>query len=138
MLHSANDDSATNHSNTPRHNMSPQQKYAVFNLLVALLAMVGYFACLPFIGPWRATGAFWLLGFCGVSAFLLARERFRGCIVDDEREQQIWVRATIAAKSVVWVALVAAFLVALQTIGSDGLVSMHWLAFGIWWAFGIF
>jgi hypothetical protein len=118
--------------------MSPQQKYAVFNLLVTLVAMVAYFVLLPILGPLRASGAFGLLGLCGVSAFLLFRQHGRGAIVHDEREQQIWQRATIVAKSVVWVGLIAAFLIALQIVGEQGLVSIRWLALAIWWAFGVF
>jgi hypothetical protein len=118
--------------------MSPQQKYAVFNLSVALVALIAYFALLPVLGPWRASGAFGLLGLCGLSAFLLHRKHSRGTIINDEREQQIWQRATIVAKAVVWVGLIGAFLVALQTLGPAGLVSMHCLALAIWWAFGVF
>jgi hypothetical protein len=118
--------------------MSPQQKYAAFNLSITVVAMVAYFALLPFLGPWRASGAFGLLGLCGVSAFFLYRQQLRGLAVLDEREQQIWQRATIIAKSVVWAGLVAAFMIALQTLGDDGLVSIHWLALAIWWAFGTF
>jgi hypothetical protein len=118
--------------------MSPQQKYAAINLSAALVAMVAYFALLPIMGPLRASGAFGLLGLCGISAFLLFRQNLRGRVVHDEREQQIWQRATIVAKSVVWTGLILAFLVALRMIGAEGLVSMHWLALAIWWAFGTF
>jgi hypothetical protein len=118
--------------------MSPQQKYAAFNLSVAMIAIIAYFALLPVIGPWRATGAFGLLGLCGVSGFLMYRQYRGGRFVNDEREQQIWQRATLVAKSVVWVGLIAAFLIALQAVGGDALLSMHWLALVIWWAFGVF
>jgi hypothetical protein len=118
--------------------MSPQQKYAAFNLGVAIVAMVTYFALLPFIGPVRASGAFGLLGLCGLSAMLLYRRQDHGRVITDEREQQIWQRATLVAKAVIWVALIAAFNIALLTVGGDGLVSMHWLALGIWWMFSIF
>jgi uncharacterized membrane protein len=118
--------------------MSPQQKYAAFNLAVAVVAMVAYFVLLPFIGPWRATGAFGLLGLCGLSAFLLYRKQDHGQVITDEREQQIWQRATLIAKVVIWVTLIAAFNIALLTVGGDGLVSMHWLALAIWWIFSIF
>lgn len=118
--------------------MSPQQKYAAFNLSVALFAMLAYFVLMPFIGPWRATGAFGMLGLCGLSAFKLYHAAREGRVVSDEREQNVWQRATLVAKSVVWIGLVAAFLVALQTLGQEGLVSMHSLALGIWWAFAIF
>src|ERR1700742_325301 len=100
--------------------MSPQQKYAAFNLAVAVFAMVAYFLLVPFIGPWRATGAFGVLGLCGVSAWVLYRASRAGRVVSDEREQHIWQRATLVAKSVVWVGLIAAFLVALQMIGDRG------------------
>jgi hypothetical protein len=118
--------------------MSPQQKYFAFNLVVAVLAILCYFALLPFIGPWRATGSFGLLGLCGVSALLLSREQWKGRLVNDEREQQIWQRATLIAKSAVWVGLVAAFLLALMTVGDKGLISIQSLALAIWWAFSIF
>jgi hypothetical protein len=118
--------------------MSPQQKYAAFNLSVALVAIIAYFVLLPLIGPLRATGAFGLLGLCGISGFLMYRQYRSGRFINDEREQQIWQRATLVAKSVIWVGLIAAFLVTLQTIGEDGRVSMHWLGLAIWWAFGIF
>jgi hypothetical protein len=118
--------------------MSPQQKYALFNLTVAAIAIIAYFALFPLLGPLRASGAFGLLGLCGVSAFLLHRQHLRGTFIHDEREQQIWQRATLVAKSVVWVGLILAFLIALQVVGEQGSVSMPWLALAIWWAFGVF
>ena len=118
--------------------MSPQQRYAAFNLAIAVLAMATYFVLMPFIGPWRATGAFGVLGLCGISAWMLFRANRTGGVVSDEREQHIWQRATLLAKSVVGAGLVAAFLVALQMLGDSGQMSMQLIGLGIWWAFGVF
>lgn len=118
--------------------MSAQQKYALFNLVVALAAIVSYFVLLPILGPLRASGAFGLLGLCGLGAFSIHQKRRHGRVATDEREQLIWQRATLVAKSVIWVGLVVAFLVALRTFGDDGEISMRILALAIWWAFGVF
>lgn len=118
--------------------MAFQQKIAWLNLTVALLAALTYFALWPVIGPWRAMCAFGLLGFAGISGFLYWRETRRGGVVADERDQVISLKSYAFAKSVIWVGLIVAFLIALESLGEDGTVPMEGLAMVVWWAFCLF
>lgn len=118
--------------------MSFQQKIAWLNLVVAAAAASSYLALWPLIGPWRAMGAFGLLGFAGVSGILYWREARPGHVVADERDQLISLKSMAIAKSVIWVGLIVAFVVALQSIGDDGTVSVRGLAMVVWWAICLF
>lgn len=118
--------------------MSAQQKIAWFNLSIALVSVVSYLALWPAIGPWRAMGAFGLLGFSGLSVLFYYRSKSSGRIVADERDQLIATKSVATAKSVIWIAMIAAFLVALLTIGENGNVSMQMIALVLWIAFCVF
>jgi len=115
--------------------MTLQQKMAWYNLSVALLAIITYFALLPVLGPWRATGAFGILGFAGFSVFFYFLEKRKGGVLGDERDQSINRQAYIIAKSSVWVVLFAAFGIMATYMGDDGFVSVRSLGFVVWWIF---
>ena len=115
--------------------MSAQQKHAWLNLVVATVSMLAYFALWPLIGPWRAMGAFGLLGFAGFGAFFYFKGKKTGRVVSDERDQMIGLKAYAIAKSVVWVSLIVAFLVALRFFGEDGSIPIRGLGMVVWWAF---
>ncbi len=118
--------------------MSAQQKHAWFNLIVAVISILGYLALWPFIGPWRAMGAFGLLGFAGFSAIFYLKSKTSGRVVSDERDQMISLKALAIAKSVVWVSLIAAFLVTLRFFGEDGSIPVQGLSLVVWWSFCAF
>ena len=116
--------------------MTLQQKIAWYNLSVALLAIITYFVLLPMLGPWRATGAFGILGFAGFSVlFYLLEKRKGGLVLGDERDQAINRQAYIIAKSLVWVVFFVAFALIATYIGDDGVISIRSLGFVVWWIF---
>jgi len=118
--------------------MSAQQKHAWFNLVVAGMAILAYFALWPLIGPWRAMGAFGLLGFAGFNAFFYLKGKKSGRVVSDERDQAICAKAHTVAWSVIWVSIIAAFLVALRFFGEDGSIPIRGLGMFLWWSFCAF
>lgn len=118
--------------------MSTQQKHAWFNLIVAVTSILAYFALWPLIGPWRAMGAFGLLGFAGFGALFYIKAKKSGRVVSDERDQMIGLKAYAIAKSVIWVSLILAFVVALRFFGEDGSIPIRGLGMVVWWAFCVF
>ena len=112
--------------------MSAQQKLAWFNLSIAAVA---YLALWPMLGPWRAMGAFGLLGLAGFGYLFYHWGKNQGRVLCDERDQLINIKAYAFAKSVVWVALVAGFLLALRSYGENGDVPVQVLALVAWLAF---
>src|SRR3990172_7203032 len=113
--------------------MSIPQKVAWLNLIVSVLAILAYFALWPWIGPWRAMGAFGLLGLAGISSFLYVREKRSGRVVTDERDQMISLKAMTISIGVIWVGLILAFLVALRFLGENGAISVQGLSMVVWW-----
>ncbi len=118
--------------------MSSQQKHTWFNLMVAVISILAYFALWPLIGPWRAMGAFGLLGFAGFSVFFYLKGKKSGRVVSDERDEMICVKALTIAQRVVWVSLIVAFLVALRFFGEDGAIPVQGLSMVVWWSFCAF
>ena len=118
--------------------MSVQQMVAWFNLSVAIVAAMAYLALWPLIGPWRTMGAFGLLGFAGLSVLFYRKSKVAGRVAADERNALIGIRAYAAAKSVIWVGLIAAFLIAVNVFGGDGAVPTRLIGLVVWlsvWAF---
>jgi hypothetical protein len=118
--------------------MSVQQMVAWFNLSIAILSAAAYLLLWAMIGPWRAMGAFGLLGFAGFSVLFYRKSKVAGRVAADERDTQIGIKAVAAAKSVVWVTLIAAFLIAMQFFGEDGAVPIRILGLMIWLSFCAF
>ncbi len=115
--------------------MTLQQKVAWFNLSVAILAIAAYAILLPFLGPWRAMGAFGILGLAGFSGVLYFLEKRKGHIVGDERDTTIARKALIIAQSTHWVILIAAFVITVYFVGDHGTISMQALSLVVWAAF---
>lgn len=113
--------------------MTFQQKVAWFNLSVSLLSIAAYFALLPVLGPWRATGAFGLLGLTGFSGAFYFIEKRKGRIFSDERDQMVSRNAFIVAKSAAWVVLFASFAAMMAYAGDNGVISVRALGFALWW-----
>ena len=103
--------------------------------MVAVISILAYFSLWPLIGPWRAMGAFGLLGFAGFSAFFYLKGKKSGRVVSDERDEMICVKALTIAQRVVWVSLIVAFLVALRFFGEDGAIPVRGLSMVVWWSF---
>jgi hypothetical protein len=115
--------------------MTLQQKIAWLNLSVAVVALVGYATLIPILGPWRAMGAFGILGLAGFSGVLYFLERRKGHIIGDERDTTINRKAFIIAKSALWVILIAAFMITLYSVGDHGTVTMQGVSLAILLAF---
>jgi len=108
-----------------------QQKVAWLNLGVALASITAFFALLSLIGPWRAMGAFGILGFAGTGGVLYVLARRGGRVVSDERDQTISLKAIAIAKSAVWVA----FMVGLRLFGENGAIPVRGISMVVWWVF---
>ena len=65
-----------------------QQKVAWLNLGVALASITAFFALLSLIGPWRAMGAFGILGFAGTGGVLYVLAR-RSCRIRRARPDDL-------------------------------------------------
>lgn len=115
--------------------MSAQQKLAWFNLSIAVATALAYLALWPALGPWRAMGAFGLLGLAGFGFLFYYRGKSQGHVVADERDQLINIKSYAFAKSIVWVALIIGFLVALNSYGEKGAVPVQVLALFAWLTF---
>ena len=112
--------------------MSVQQMVAWFNLSIATLSAAAYLLLWAMIGPWRAMGAFGLLGFAGFSVLFYRKSKVAGRVAADERDTLIGIKAFAAAKFVIWIALIAAFLIALQVFGQDGAVPIRLIGLMVW------
>ncbi len=118
--------------------MTLQQKVAWLNLSVALLAIAAYAILVPLLGPWRAMGAFGILGLAGFGGVLYFIEKRKGHIVADERDTTIARKAFIIAKSALWTILIAAFVITVYFVGDHGTVSMQGLSLVVWAAFSAY
>jgi hypothetical protein len=90
--------------------MVAAQKHAVFNLIVASLALLGFVVLTPHFGVARAQGAFALLAFTGLGPLFYRRRGKRA--VSDERDQMIFLRATQISFAVFWLLFVSGVLAA--------------------------
>jgi hypothetical protein len=118
--------------------MSVQQIVAWFNLSIAIVSAAAYLVLWTMIGPWRAMGAFGLLGFAGFSVLFYRKSKVAGRVAADERDAPIGIKAFAAAKAVIWVALIAAFLIALQVFGENGAVPIRLIGLVVWLSFCAF
>ena len=115
--------------------MNRTQRTARFNLIVmsiarglsALAVGVSYFVIgLPIR---RAVGGFGLLGICGLlglSPILFKKKT--GEVDFDERDLLIQRKALVGAYSIFWVLFVLAAMIPFFVLGSDGKVSVQYLA----------
>ncbi len=118
--------------------MSAHKKHAWFNLGVAVSSILVYFALWPLLGPWRAMGAFGLLGFAGFGVFFYHKAKKSGRVVSDERDHIIQQRAYTLATTVIGLSIIAAFLIVLRVVGEEGMVPIQGLGMFMWWAFSVF
>jgi hypothetical protein len=70
--------------------MNAEQKRAWLGVVTMTACVVGFFALLPFFGPWVATAAFSIYGLNGFGPLIGSKEQ------PDERDVSIARRATIA------------------------------------------
>ena len=80
--------------------MTPQQRYAWFNLVVFAVSLGAYLVLVPWVGVSKAWGAFGLFGLCGFGVLFYRKKP--GHPVMDERDQQIGRRSVLLAYSVFW------------------------------------
>jgi len=84
--------------------MVVQQRVAVFNLVIALIAVVCFGALLPVLGVMKAQGMFGVLGFSGFAPLFYLKRR----PVVDERDQMLQLKAFQITFVVLWLLFVAA------------------------------
>src|SRR6476660_10392543 len=77
--------------------MSVLQMVAWFNLSIAIVTAAAYLVLWTIIGPWRAMGAFGLLGFAGLSVLFYRKSKITGRVSADERDALIGIKAFAAA-----------------------------------------
>ena len=89
--------------------MHPQQKHALFNLIVLLCATVPFLLCywvlLVLFGPKAAMAAFGFLGICGFLGFgghFYRNKENSPAVIMDERDEDIKRRALVIAWAVDW------------------------------------
>ena len=85
--------------------MVAQQRYAAFNLLIAIAALAIFLALIPRCGPVKAQAAFGLLGFTGLTPLLMRKRK--GQVVADERDQTISRVAIQISFAILWVFFIA-------------------------------
>jgi hypothetical protein len=89
--------------------MSAVQKQAWFSLAVIALTTITVLALYPWLGA-RASGGFGMLGLIGLSAFFYSQRGKH--VVFDERDRLINQRSNVVAYAVLWLAFVAAAMLA--------------------------
>jgi hypothetical protein len=90
---------------TTEVNMVAQQRYALFNLVIAFTALALFLALIPRFGPVRAQVAFGLLGITGFGPLFMWKRK--GQIVSDERDQTIARSAIQITFAILWVLFIA-------------------------------
>ena len=115
--------------------MHKAQRIAKFNLIVILIALglsavaVGISYLVIGLPIRRAVGGFGLLGICGLlglSPILFKKKT--GEVDFDERDLLIQRKALVGAYSIFWVLFVLAAMIPFFVLGSDGKVSVQYLA----------
>src|SRR5581483_7017364 len=113
--------------------MSALQKYAWFNLIVIVLALVAMLSLLPFLGK-GALGGSGILGLLGFGALFFRKKP--GQVLTDERDQFIHRRSFVLAYSIFWVVFVlVAVFVSAAVYGQDGDVPVWVVQSSVFFAF---
>ncbi|MCE0496403.1 MAG: hypothetical protein LV481_00455 [Methylacidiphilales bacterium] len=116
--------------------MAAHQKIALFNLIVAMAALVLFLALTPLFGFSGAQAAFALFALIGFTPLFYRRRK--GQIFSDERDNQIRLAATTLSFAVVWLIFVGGVMGAyyyLQHL-NPGIVGLEVLPDLVWFGFG--
>lgn len=110
--------------------MTSFRKYAFFQLVVAGLAAVAVAALYVLTGKVLASLAgFAFLGLSGLRPVILSDGESP---VQDERDEAIQRRATVAGYTALWLALVAWGVAVPLSFGDSGTVPLSWVAPVVW------
>ena len=90
--------------------MVRQERYAIFNMIVAIAAVVLFAALIPAIGPKHAQGGFALMAVLALGPLFFRRRA--GEIGGDERDRAIHLRATQITFALFWVIAVGGIVAA--------------------------
>jgi hypothetical protein len=107
-------------------NLSRQERFALFNLIVASCTLAVFAALIPMFGESRAQSAFALLAVLGLGPFFFRRRDEE--VTGDERDQAIHLRATQITFIIFWLLFVGA-LNTLYFLGAhtrDLLIQLVW------------
>lgn len=112
--------------------MSAYQKHALFNLIVAMAALLLFLTLIPFWGFSRAQSAFGLLGIIGFGPLFFRKGK--GQIIADERDGQIHLRASQFSSAVTWLVFVGGVMGAYYYLGhfNHGIVGLDVLPSLVW------
>ena len=114
--------------------MVAQERHALFNLIIALSALLIFATLIPILGPTKAQGAFGILGISGFGPLFLMRRR--GKVIADERDQIINLRAMQASFAIFWVLFVAGMMATYYIFQNRSTISIAILPLVLWlgWA----
>jgi peptidoglycan/LPS O-acetylase OafA/YrhL len=115
--------------------MVAQQRHALFNLSVALAALIFFVALIPLLGVLRAQGGFCLLGISALAP-LFWRSR-KGKTSFDERDRLIFLRATQIAFAIFWLLFVGGVLAAYYSFRNRNALPINLLPLVIWLGWSI-
>lgn len=107
-----------------------QQRHAVFNLVIAFVACAIFLALIPFFGAIRAQAAFALLAILAIEPMLFRKRP--GQVNFDERDRQIFLRATQLTFMVFWILLVAGVMSGYFVMKSRGTINVELLPLAVW------
>jgi hypothetical protein len=119
--------------------MTVQQKRAWLTLVLSVASVVGYGVLIPMIGPYKALGAFALLGGVALPSILPGWRKTVSSM--DERDLLIYRRAQLLGLRIFWVCFV------LGTVGTYEVIHyvMHksvipaiYLELAVWYAAALF
>jgi uncharacterized Tic20 family protein len=105
--------------------MNLQERIAWFNLAVMALALAVFLVLIPFLGLFRATGGFGILGLWGLSPLLAWRKRGTREVIDDERDRAINAKAMLIAYTAFWMFFVSACMVPFFLFGPQGMIPVE-------------
>jgi hypothetical protein len=108
----------------------PQQRYAIFNLLVALAALTLFAGLIPVIGPARAQAGFAVLSLSALGPLFFRRRT--GEVISDERDRSIFLRATQLSFLVFWLLLVGGLMAAWFLLRGKSAISVDALPLIVW------
>ena len=110
--------------------MSAKQRLAVFNLIVAVVALAAFAALTPVLGVWRAQAGLVVLFLTSVGVVV---HRVRaGRAACDERDRAIHMRSIQVGFGLVWLLIVAGVMAACTAYGFDGSVPSRVLTLGLY------
>jgi hypothetical protein len=110
--------------------MVAQQRYAVFNLVIAGFALVLFLVLIPIIGMWRAQAAFAFLAFSALGPYFFRKRK--GQIAGDERDQVIHLRAIQIGFGAFWLLFVGGIMSTYVYLQHQATMSVEILPLMVW------